>query len=79
MDQKLGRRFLGRIPDPRDSLSPFREDRPGHYTVNQEEVSGHRTAVCTQVPGLLQQANNQVAFVTADGAYDAGAVCDAGR
>ena len=43
------------------------------------DLTHRRTADCTRVPGLLSQIDDRVASVTADGAYDAGAVYEVPR
>ena len=42
-------------------------------------LTGRRTHDRTRVPILLEQINNRVASVTANGAYDAEGVCSGGR
>ena len=41
------------------------------------ELTNRRTADCARVPGLLDQIDDRVASLMADGAYDAGAVYEA--
>ena len=55
-----------------------------HLAVNAEtgevlaaELTNRRTADCARVPGLLDQIDDRVASLMADGAYDAGAVYEA--
>ena len=43
------------------------------------ELTNRRTADCARVPGLLDQIDDPVASVTADGANDAGTVYEAAR
>ena len=57
-----------------------------HLAVNADtgevlasDLTNRRTADCVRVPTLLDQIDDQVASVTADGAYDAGAVYEAAR
>jgi hypothetical protein len=57
-----------------------------HLAVNADtgevlatELTNRRTADCARVPNLLDQIDDRVASVTADGAYDAGAVYEAAK
>jgi hypothetical protein len=57
-----------------------------HLAVNAEtgevlaaDLSNRRTADCARVPGLLDQIDDRVASLMADGAYDAGAVYEAAK
>jgi hypothetical protein len=57
-----------------------------HLAVNADtgevlasDLTNRRTADCTRVPCLLSQIDDRVASVTADGAYDAGAVYEAAQ
>jgi hypothetical protein len=43
------------------------------------DLTNRRTADCARVPELLDQIDDQVASLTADGAYDAGAVYEAAQ
>jgi hypothetical protein len=43
------------------------------------DLTNRRTADCARVPGLLDQIDDQVASVMADGAYDAGTVYEAAK
>jgi len=57
-----------------------------HLAVNADtgevlasDLTNRRTADCVRVPTLLDQIDDEVASVTADGAYDAGAVYEAAQ
>jgi hypothetical protein len=43
------------------------------------DLTNRRTADCARVPGLMDQIDDRVASVTADGAYDAGTVYGAAK
>ena len=43
------------------------------------DLSGHRTADCARVPVLIEQIDDRLASVSADGAYDAAAVYEAAQ
>jgi hypothetical protein len=47
--------------------------------VMASDLTNRRTADCARVPTLLDQIDDQVASLTADGAYDAGAVYEAAQ
>jgi hypothetical protein len=57
-----------------------------HLAVNADtgevlasDLTNRRTADCARVPDLLNQIDDRVASVTADGAYDAGSVYEAAK
>jgi hypothetical protein len=57
-----------------------------HLAVNADtgevlaaDLTNRRAADCARVPGLLDQIEDRVASVTADGAYDAGSVYEAAK
>ena len=65
----------------RPSDRPERVWRKLHLAINADtgeilasDLTSRRTADCARVPELLDQTDDRVASVPADGAYDAGTV-----